>query len=141
MSADFLDSNILVYLSDPTDPRKSEIALRIVERGLGEQAAIISYQVVQETLNAILRKAESPATVEDAHRLLHDVLLPLWALMPTDALFRTALDLRGRYQFHFYDALIVAAALEGGCDRLLSEDFQHGQRIEGLVVENPFLAA
>ena len=38
----------------------------------------------------------------------------------------------------FYDSLIVAAALEAGCTRLLSEDLQHGQQIEGLTIENPF---
>jgi predicted nucleic acid-binding protein len=46
--------------------------------------------------------------------------------------------LQSRYGFRFYDSLIVAAALEAGCDRLLSEDFQDGQRIEGLTVVNPF---
>lgn len=38
-----------------------------------------------------------------------------------------------------YDSLIVAAALEAGCTRLLTEDLQHGQRIETLIVENPFI--
>lgn len=41
----------------------------------------------------------------------------------------------------FYDALIVAAALEGGCKRLLTEDLQHGQRIGTLRIENPFRGA
>ena len=41
--------------------------------------------------------------------------------------------------FVLYDALIVAAALEAGCTRLYSEDLQHGQQIEGLTIENPFL--
>ena len=35
--------------------------------------------------------------------------------------------------------LVVAGAIEGGCDRLLTEDLQHGQVIEGLRIENPFL--
>jgi len=38
----------------------------------------------------------------------------------------------------FYDSLIVAAALSAGCTRILSEDLQNGQRIEGLTIENPF---
>jgi predicted nucleic acid-binding protein len=58
--------------------------------------------------------------------------------MPTIATYERALDVRSRYGFAFYDALIVASALAGGCTRLLSEDFQHGQRIEGLVIEDPF---
>jgi predicted nucleic acid-binding protein len=43
------------------------------------------------------------------------------------------------YQLGFYDSLIVAAALHARCKRLLSEDLQHGQNIEGLVITNPFL--
>ena len=60
--------------------------------------------------------------------------------MPTRALYQRALDLQTRYQFRFYDALIVAAALAAGCTRLYSEDLQHGQRIEGLTIVNPFRA-
>ena len=39
----------------------------------------------------------------------------------------------------FWDALIVEAALAGGAERLLTEDMEHGQVIEGLQIENPFL--
>ncbi|HET7269774.1 MAG TPA: hypothetical protein VFI90_01690, partial [Rubrobacter sp.] len=39
----------------------------------------------------------------------------------------------------FWDALIVEAALKAGADRLLTEEMQHGQIIEGMRVENPFL--
>jgi predicted nucleic acid-binding protein len=41
----------------------------------------------------------------------------------------------------FWDALILEAAIRGGADTLLTEDLQHGQRIESLRVENPFLEA
>jgi predicted nucleic acid-binding protein len=58
--------------------------------------------------------------------------------MPTQGLYERALDIQTRYQFSFFDALIVAAALVGGCTRLLSEDLQHAQRIEGLTIVNPF---
>ena len=54
-------------------------------------------------------------------------------------LYKRALDIQARYHFGFYDALIIAAALEAGCSRLYSEDLQHGQRIERLTIENPFL--
>ena len=59
-------------------------------------------------------------------------------MVPTPALYRRGLDVQERWKFGFYDSLIVAAALEAGCKRLLSEDMQHGQRIEGLRIENPF---
>jgi predicted nucleic acid-binding protein len=52
---------------------------------------------------------------------------------------RKALRLKARYQFQYYDALIVATALENGCDTLLSEDMQHGQKVEkSLGIVSPF---
>jgi predicted nucleic acid-binding protein len=67
------------------------------------------------------------------------MLVPLWRIMPSQALYGRALELQARYKFSFFDSLIIAAALAGGCTRLYSEDLQHGQRIEHLVIENPFL--
>lgn len=54
------------------------------------------------------------------------------------ALYQRALDVQSRWRFGFYDSLIVASALSANCTRLLTEDLQHGQRIEQLTVENPF---
>jgi predicted nucleic acid-binding protein len=58
--------------------------------------------------------------------------------MPSRELYRRCLEIKIRYRYSFYDSLIIAAALEDGCTRLLSEDLQHGQRIEGMVITNPF---
>jgi len=66
------------------------------------------------------------------------VLAPMWRIMPSRGLFHRALDIQARYRYGFYDALIIAAALEGGCTRLYSEDLHDGQQIEGLTIENPF---
>ena len=66
-------------------------------------------------------------------------MVPLWQVNPTAALYQSAITLQGRYGFSFYDSLIVAAALEGGCTRLYSEDLQHGQQIQRLTILNPFV--
>ena len=139
MSADFLDSNVLVYLFDETDDRKSGIAGKLVHSALSTGSAIISFQVVQETLNVITRKLPVPATPEQAGVFLEGTLIPLWKVNPTRALYRRSLQIQARYRLAFYDALIVAAALEAGCRTLLSEDLQHGQTIERLAIKNPFM--
>lgn len=61
-------------------------------------------------------------------------------LAPTTAgTIAQATRLAQRYGFSWFDALIVAAALECGCETLYSEDLQHGQLIEqSLRVVNPF---
>ena len=40
----------------------------------------------------------------------------------------------------FYDALILAAAIEAGCETLYSEDFQHGRQFGDCTIVNPFLS-
>ena len=136
MSGDFFDSNVILYAFD-VDQRKSDLARQLLDRGLAGDAQI-SYQAVQEVLNVLTRRAEAPTTGDEALRVLADVLMPLWRVMPSEALYDRALGVHSRYGYSFYDSLIIAAALEGGCTRLLSEDLQHGQRIERLTIVNPF---
>lgn len=138
MPADFLDTNIFVYLFDRKADAKRLRAEQLVREALLNRSGCISSQVVQETLNVLVRKYG--LSDEGASDLLDDVLQPLWQVTPDAGLCRRALALRSRYGFSFYDALIVAAALEAGCTRLWSEDLQHGQHIGVLQVENPFRA-
>jgi predicted nucleic acid-binding protein len=140
MSAEFIDTNVFVYLFDDTAPSKREAAQRIVQEGLESGNGCISFQVVQETINVILRKIAVPASPEDARRLLDGVLAPMWRVMPSPGLYHRALDIQARFRHGFHDSLIIAAALESGCTRLWSEDLQDGQRIDGLRIENPFKA-
>jgi predicted nucleic acid-binding protein len=138
MSVDFFDSNVFIYFFDTTDSVKQTIATELVEKAIEAGNGCISFQVVQETLRVITGKLPRPATQEEAVLFMAHSLQPLWRVMPSAALYEKALQLRSRWKLSFYDALIVAAALEAGCKRLLSEDMQHGQRIEGLRIENPF---
>jgi predicted nucleic acid-binding protein len=43
------------------------------------------------------------------------------------------------HRLSFYDALIVASAIEAGCDIVYSEDMQHGRKFGSLTIVNPFL--
>lgn len=135
----FLDSNIFVYLFERSEQDKYLRADDLVRENLDNQTGCISYQVVQETLNAIIRKAG--ANSERLSQFLEDILLPFWEINridPTPDLYRRGLRIQVRYRFSFYDSLMVAAALEAGCATLYSEDMQDGQRIEGLTIRNPF---
>ena len=138
MSADdFLDTNVFVYLFDEADESKRRQAEILVNNVLVRRTGCISFQVVQETLNVLNRRTETP--VDRLREFLDDILVPLWQVNPTASLYRDAISLQGRHGFSFYDSLIVAAALEAGCTRLYSEDLQHGQRIQGLTIVNPFM--
>jgi predicted nucleic acid-binding protein len=135
---DFLDTNVLIYSVDAAHPEKRDTARAIVADAIARRAAVISFQILQETLHVITRKFRVILKDADAAHFLADVLVPLCRVQPSQALYDKALEVQSRQKLSFYDSLVVAAALEAGCKRLLSEDMQHGQRIGGLRIENPF---
>jgi predicted nucleic acid-binding protein len=135
---DFFDTNVFIYLFDDADARKQATAQSLVSRALAAGDAAISFQVVQETLHVLTRKFTRQVTPEVAAQILQNSLLPLWRVQPSPALYARALALQERYAFSFYDSLIIAAALEAGSQRLLTEDLHNGQQIDGLTIHNPF---
>jgi predicted nucleic acid-binding protein len=137
---DFLDTNVLICFLDPSEPHKHKTATSLVSQKLMTHSAVISYQVVQETLHVIGRKFAEQFDARRQQLLLDELLLPLMKVLPSAGLYREALRIKDRYGFSLYDALIIASALHAGCKRLLSEDLQHGQVIDGLKIVNPFAA-
>jgi predicted nucleic acid-binding protein len=140
MSADsyFLDTNIFVYSFDPREPQKATVAEKLITRAVISGLGAVSYQVVQEFLNVGLRKFGTVMTAAEVERYFFRIFLPLMKISSSTNLFLEALHLQSSRQLAWSDALIVAAALQGGCKILYSEDFPHGQRFGDLVVENPF---
>lgn len=134
----FIDTNIFVYQLERLDARKADIADGLIEHGIETQTACISFQVIQECINTAIRKAEVPLTEEELRKYLEDVLAPLCRVQPDIRLYQKSLEIRFRYRFGFYDALIVAAAVEAGCKTLYTEDLIHGQQVEGVTITNPF---
>ena len=135
----FLDTNIFVYSLDPVDPCKARIAEELVTRGVGSRLGVISYQVVQEFMNVSLRQFRATMTVTELELYFFKVLLPMMTIPSSSGLFLEALRLQAAGQIAWYDSLIVAAALQGNCKVLYSEDMQQGRRFGDLVVQNPFL--
>jgi predicted nucleic acid-binding protein len=134
----FLDTNLLLYTFDETAPQKARKAAQLVRQALESGNGIISFQVVQEFLNVVLRSPQIMGAAE-AEQYLITVLRPLLAVHSSPSIYFEALRMAGRHRVAWYDSLILAAALEGHCEKLYSEDFQHGRRIEGLQIENPFV--
>jgi predicted nucleic acid-binding protein len=135
----FLDTNLFIYQLETEDEVKATVANRIIRSGIETGNACISFQVIQECLNTIVRKAQICLTKEQTVQYLDASLSPLLRIYPSVALYRRGLNIQFRYQYSFYDSLIIAAALEAGCKTLYSEDMQHGQRIEQVTIKNPFM--
>lgn len=139
MSAEyFIDTNVLVYTFDQRARKKQKRARELVAAALQEASGVISWQVVQEFLNVATRKFTKPMDYHQANQYYLKILRPLCAVHSTPLVYTQALMIRAETGFGFYDALIVASALEAGCRILYSEDLQHGQEVRSLTIENPF---
>ncbi|HUF39735.1 MAG TPA: PIN domain-containing protein [Anaerolineales bacterium] len=139
MSAEFfLDTHVIVYSFDAEAPYKSTIAFQLIRDALQSGAGVISTQVVQEFLNVAEQKFRTPMKAEDAREFLVKVLNPLCKVYPDLSLYETALEIQDETGYSFYDALILAGAIQGGCAVLYSEDLQAGRVVRGVRIENPF---
>ncbi len=128
----FADSNVVLYTIGK-DARKADIARRLIAR-----QPTVSVQVVNECVSVCLRKLSF--TREEAYAFARTLMDRTDVLPLDEATIEQAATLAIRYQLSHWDALIVAAALLGGCDTLYSEDLQDGQVFDDrLTVVNPFL--
>jgi predicted nucleic acid-binding protein len=134
----FLDTNLLVYAVDPSDPAKQAVALEWLTAAHRTGNGVLSYQVVQEWFNVILRKAATPLSPDEATSLYRTLIEPLWRIQSSRELLDTALNFHRENSFSWWDSLIVSAAVHGGCNQLLSEDLQDGREIAGVRIHNPF---
>ena len=133
---DFLDSNILVYAHDDADRRKQEIAQTLVKRAvLGE--LFISTQTLAEFSATLLHRFSRQFSPNEVIGIL-DALAPIRVVLPDAGVVRRAVDVHRTYGLHFYDGMIIAAAERAGCQRILSEDLNAGQKYFGITVVNPF---
>jgi len=131
----FLDSDILVYADAGDEPVKQQRALSIIREHRLARSGVISTQVLQEYANVALRKLGLPAALARERLSFYaryDVVTT------SSALIADAVDLYALRGISFYDALIVQAAVAGGCALLLSEDLQDGAVLAGVRIVNPF---
>jgi len=133
---DFLDTNILVYAYDVSDPAKQAVAQNLVRKAVAG-GFLISTQVLAEFAATLLHKLTPPPTSEDVVALL-DTLAPIRLIAPDHDMIRRAVEAKAAYGIHLYDGMIVAAAERAGCERIWSEDLNPGQKYFGVLVANPF---
>lgn len=127
----FFDTNILVYAF--LDATKRERALEVLSEG-----GLISIQVLNEFANVALKKRKrSWPEIETALGVIR-ARFPKVILLTVE-IHAVGVGLARDHSLNIYDAMIVAAALEAGCDTLFSEDMQHQRAFGDLRIVNPFL--
>ena len=131
MANRFFDTNVLLYLLS-ADPGRADRVEEALAAG-----GTISVQVLNEFTSVALRKLGMK--VAEVREALAPIIDVCQVIALTTQIHQRGLAVAERYRFSYYDALIVAAALESGCTTLFSEDLQDGQVIDRtLTVRNPF---
>ena len=137
MSRSFFDTNVLLYLFDSSAPEKKSQAQEVFFEEVQAGRAVLSTQILQEFYVNATRKLADPLPAEVAEAQVRDFArLPL--VRVDEVMILAAIERSRSMSLSFWDALVIVAALKANSGRLLTEDLQHGQRIGGLTVENPF---
>ncbi|MDP9122550.1 MAG: PIN domain-containing protein [Acidobacteriota bacterium] len=136
----FVDTNILVYAEDRDAGDKHVLARDLVADLWHSEQGVLSVQVLQEFFVTVTRKMPRPLSPSKARAIVEQYLT--WKVVEnTGDLLLAAILRASDLKISFWDALILEAAHAQRCDRLWTEDLNHGQRIGDLIVVNPFLPA
>ena len=136
MTAEFIDTNILIYAEDSGMGVKHQIAVDLVARLARQDTGSLSTQVLAEYYKAATKKLHM--TSEEAEETIRD--LSCWKIhRPSHADIIRAIGLQRRYRLSWWDAMIVNSALESAAGILWSEDLGNGQEFGALAVRNPFV--
>ncbi|MEO8820805.1 MAG: PIN domain-containing protein [Ginsengibacter sp.] len=131
----FIDSNILIYAHTMQDDRKKKIAQEILSL---EYEILLNTQVVNESINVFIKRFE--ISLNDIKKIIAEIIFYLPVRTINTKTIEGGLDIHKKYQYSYYDSLIIASALENKCSILYSEDLQHNQKIEeSLTIINPFV--
>ncbi len=139
MSAVFVDTNVLLYAFDEADKTKQQRAREWLSACWQRRCGRLSTQVLNEFYANARKRFSNAVSAGDARSEVrrYQQWKPWQIDQPT---VETAWAVESRYGISYWDALMVAAAQHMGCRWLLTEDLQHGQRLDKVLVINPFMA-
>ncbi len=131
----FVDTNVLVYADDRSHPGKRDLARELLRQVMAAGNGKLSTQVLSEFFAVATRKLGLAAA--DARRRV-EIYGSLEVVRPSLQDVLAAIDLHRLHEVAIWDAFIIRCAQLSGCTVLYSEDLQHGQRFDGVVVVDPF---
>jgi predicted nucleic acid-binding protein len=134
----FLDTNILIYAHDLDAGAKHDKALSMVKNIWEAETGVISTQVMQEFYVNVTRKISNPISPVQARGIILNYFSWQVELVEPHTIL-AASEIEEKYVLSFWDALIIATASQSEASKILTEDLNHGQIIEGVSIENPFL--
>ncbi len=130
-----VDTNVLIYVHDRRSPAKQAIAENLVQ---ALPDAVLLWQVACEYIAASRKLEPLGYSREQAWQYLRGLQMLWTTKLPSWNVMDRAEALLQKHSLSFWDALLIAACLEGGVTRLYSEDFDASAQAEGLEIINPF---
>ena len=140
MARAFVDANVLVYAFDASAGAKKSAAERLLADLWEAGTGCVSVQVLQEFYVTVTRKVARPLATDEGEDRVRE--FATWnVFVPTAHDVLAAIDLHKRQRLGFWDAMIIHAAVQSGCDVLWSEDLQDDRVLQGVRIRNPFRSA
>jgi predicted nucleic acid-binding protein len=136
-----VDTNVLVYAVDSTEPAKQAKAQDLLKRlSTPPVDTILLWQTAAEYLSCLRRwQSQGRLPARDVVAYLNAVLALFPLVLPQPAVLQRSLDLSGRYSLSHWDSMLLGACLEAGVDTLYSEDLSDGATYDSVTVVNPFV--
>lgn len=132
----FVDTNVFVHAVDDREPAKQAVARGLIQTRAAD--LVVSPQVASE----FFRVASDRLGLGHAQASEGVDLLASFRCVDLDLpLVQDAAALAQRRSLSIWDALIVRAAVRGGCSTLFTEDLADGDEIDGITIVNPFAGA
>src|SRR5579863_6544230 len=132
----FVDTNVLIYAHDVDATAKHDVARSVLRELWKTRTGVLSVQVLQEFYVNVTQKISSPLSKDLARLVVSSYAI--WCAETGPAEVALAFRIEDESRIGFWDALIVSSASNNGATRILSEDLNAGQRIAGILIENPF---
>jgi len=133
----FLDANILVYAHDKDAGEKHSKAVQIVKELWEKRSGVLSNQILQELYVGATKKMLKPSSRSEARDIIRVYIC--WTIKEiTPRSIIRATEIEEKHRISFWDALVIVAAYEAKCEKILTEDLNSGRVIEGILIENPF---
>lgn len=136
-----IDTNILIYAYDTSDPEKRKACLSLIEEcWQGKRTCALSVQNLSEFYNAVTNKISNPLEKEDAREIvMHLVAFPNWLILDfNEGIVLDAIDISQRFEIHYWDALLAATMEHHGINRIYTENVKDFNMVTFLEVINPF---
>ena len=130
-----LDTNVLIYAVDTDSPQKQKAASHLVGAA-ADADCVLTLQALGEFFNAVRRK--NFASIDRAIALTQAWQQIFPVASADSSSFNEAVEFVRDHNISFWDAMLWVTAKQAGCAFILSEDMQHGRRLGGVEIVNPF---